>query len=332
MEHRVTFRSGRLRLSGVLHVPDGMARGERRPAVIMLHGFGSNKNATNCVGPCALFNRWGYVAFRFDMRGCGESEGEFGRIICLEQVEDTQAAVSFLQRRKEVDPQRIGVGGSSFGAAVAIYAGGVDERIACVLSSGGWGHGQRKFRRQHPTPQAWARFTRLLEEGRRHRERTGRPLMVDRYDIVPIPPHLRGHLSRGSVQKFPAETAQSMVNFNAEDVVGAIAPRPLLLLHSSADSVTPTEQSVRLFEKAGQPCDLHLFAETDHFMFAEDNVRVLEIVKGWLDRFFPLKGAARRIAATKGAAGKVAKKPAKKPATKKPLTKTAKRKPTRRAG
>lgn len=301
MEHRVTFRSGKLRLSGVLHVPEEMKPGERRPAIIMLHGFGSNKNSNNCIGPCNLFNRWGYVSFRFDMRGCGESEGEFGRIICLEQVEDTQAAISFLQTRPEVDPARIGVGGSSFGAAVAVYTGGVDRRVACVLSSGGWGNGQRKFRGQHPTPEAWARFTRMLEEGRRHRERTGRSLMVDRYDIVPIPPHLRGHLSRGSVQKFPAETAQSMFNFNAEDVVGNIAPRPLLLLHSSNDSVTPTEQSIRMFERAGQPCDLHLFAETDHFMFAEDNVRVLEVVKGWLDRFFPVKGRARRIPAQKGA-------------------------------
>jgi len=53
--------------------------------------------------------------------------------------------------------------------------------------------------------------------------------------------------------------------------------------------VTPTEQSVALFQHAGQPCDLHLFAETDHFMFAEDNIRVIEIVKSWLGRFFPVE-------------------------------------------
>ena len=81
-----------------------------------------------------------------------------------------------------------------------------------------------------------------------------------------------------------------MYNFCAEDVVGDIAPRPLLLLHSSDDSVTPTEQSVVMFKKAGQPTDMHLFAETDHFMFAENNTRVREIVKSWLDKFFPVKG------------------------------------------
>jgi len=288
MEDRITFKSGDLTLSGVVHTPDDLKPGERRPALMALHGFGSNKTSNNVQGPIRMFNELGYVGFRFDMRGCGESEGEFGRVICQEQVEDTQAAVTYLQTRPEIDPDRIGVVGSSFGAAVAIYAGGIDERIGCVISSGGWGHGERKFRGQHPTKEGWARFTKMLEEGRRHRERTGESLMVSRWDIVPIPEHLRGNLSKNSAEQFPAEVPQSMYNFCAEDVVGDIAPRPLLLLHSSDDSVTPTEQSVALFQKANQPCDLHLFAETDHFMFAEDNVRVREIVKSWLAKFFPV--------------------------------------------
>ena len=112
--------------------------------------------------------------------------------------------------------------------------------------------------------------------------------MVNRYDIVPIPEHLRNNLAQQSVVEFPAEVPQSMYNFCAEDVVGNIAPRPLLLLHSSDDSVTPTEQSVAMFQKAKEPCDMHLFAETDHFMFAENNTRVREIVKSWVDKFFPL--------------------------------------------
>jgi len=130
----------------------------------------------------------------------------------------------------------------------------------------------------------------MLQEGKRHRERTGESLMVPRYDIVPIPEHLRTHIVEGSVQMFPAETAQSMFDFRADDVVGKIAPRPLLLLHSASDSVTPTEQSIELFKRAGKPTDLHLFAETDHFMLAEDNPRVLAVVREWLERYFPATG------------------------------------------
>jgi len=83
-----------------------------------------------------------------------------------------------------------------------------------------------------------------------------------------------------------------MYDFRAEEVVGKIAPRPLLLLHSASDSVTPVEQSIGLFEHAGQPAELHLFADTDHFMFAESNTRVRRIVQNWLAEYFPVDARA----------------------------------------
>src|SRR5258708_39017339 len=89
LQERVTFPSDGLELSGVVHVPDGLAPGERRPAIIMMHGFGANKNG----GPewvCKQFEAWGYVALRFDYRGCGESAGERGRVIPLEEVSDAR--------------------------------------------------------------------------------------------------------------------------------------------------------------------------------------------------------------------------------------------------
>ena len=288
MERSVRFRSDGLSLSGILRLPDGLRPGERRPAFIVLHGFGSNKKAGNVLKPVQMLSELGYATFRFDMRGCGESEGERGRLICTEQVSDTRAALSVVASQPEVEADRIGLLGSSFGAAVAVYTAGVDERVACVVSSGGWGNGERKFRGQHATPDAYARFLAMLQEGRRHKEATGESLRVSRYDIVPIPDHLRGHLIEGSILTFPVETAQSMFDFRAEDVVGNIAPRPLLLLHSSEDSVTPTEQSMAMYERAGQPKDLHLFAETDHFMFDESNTRVRTVVVDWLGRFFPV--------------------------------------------
>jgi pimeloyl-ACP methyl ester carboxylesterase len=168
-EQRVSFKSRGLALAGVVRLPDGTAPRERRAAFIVLHGFGSNMGSGNVLGPCALLDELGYATLRFDMPGCGESEGERGRLICLEQVEAVRDAVTLLARHPAVDPSRIAVLGSSFGAAVAVYAGGVDQRLAAVVSGSGWGHGEKKFRGQHPTPQAWAKFTAMLEEGKRHR-------------------------------------------------------------------------------------------------------------------------------------------------------------------
>jgi pimeloyl-ACP methyl ester carboxylesterase len=289
MQEPVSFRSAGLRLSGVLHFPPDRARDDRRPAIVVMHGFGSTKDAGNVTEPVALLTAWGYVALRFDMRGCGESEGEPAKIDCLEEVEDARSAVSFLASRPEVDPGRIALAGSSFGAAVAVYAGALDARVAAVISSGGWGDGERKFRAQHATPEAWARFARMLDEGRAHRARTGRSLMVPRYEIVPIPPHLRTNVTAKSAQQFPAETAQSMMDFRADDVVARIAPRPLLLLHAAHDSVTPTAESIELFRRARPPVELHLFDGVDHFMLREGNPRVVATLRAWLETYFPAR-------------------------------------------
>ena len=286
MEERVSFTSDGLRLSGVLHFPE--PRGERHSAFLVLHGFGSNKDASGSMAVSRMLTGLGYAALRFDFRGCGESEGERGRVICKEQVKDTRNALSFLASRGDIHPQRIGVVGQSFGAAVAVYTAGVDRRVAACISSGGWGDGAKKFRRQHASARAWAKFSAMVKEGKRRR-RTGKAMMVSRYDIVPIPPRLRGNLAPGSIMEFPFEVVESMLEFNANEVVGRISPRPLLLLHSANDSVTPTEQSVDLFERAGKPTDLHLIADVDHFMFSEGNTLVVNLVRNWLDKHFPPK-------------------------------------------
>jgi len=284
----VSIPSAGLRLHGALGTPADLQPGERRAAFLVLHGFGTNSESEGVRQPTRVLREFGYVTLRFDMRGCGKSEGEFGRVICLEQVEDLGHALDFLASQ---------VIGSSFGGAVAVYAAGTNPRIAAVMSNGGWGHGERKFRGQHPTPQAWAKFTAMLEEGRIYRARTGKSLMVPRDAIVPIPAHVRERLDKqkvemlaaNAVEMFPAETAQSMFDFRAEDVVGKIAPRPLLLIHAANDSVTPTEQSIALFERAGQPAELHLFSGVDHFLFNENSARVWSVLRGWLDRYFPAR-------------------------------------------
>lgn len=292
MEEKVSFISDGLKLSGTISVPDGLEAGEKRPAFIVLHGFGSTQNAGNVLAPCALLNRLGYVAMRFDMRGCGESEGERGKLICLEQVADTRNALTLLQSKSYIDAARVGVMGSSFGAAVAVYAAGLDERFAACISASGWGDGAKKFRRQHSEPGAYEKFLKMLDDGRAYRERTGKSMMVSRYDIVPIPQKLRGHVVEKSIMDMPVETAQSMYDFRAEEMIGRISPRAVLLLHSAVDSVTPTEQTISMFERSNAPCEMHLFSGTDHFMFAERNQRVHEVVTAWLGAFFPVSRPA----------------------------------------
>jgi dipeptidyl aminopeptidase/acylaminoacyl peptidase len=281
----VSFSSEGLQLSGHLHIPDGLAAGQRRPGMLVLHGFGSNKNGGISKIAAEFFAQQGYVTLAFDMRGCGESEGERGKVIPLEQVQDTRNALDFLLQQPMVQTDRIGVMGFSFGAAVALYACAIEPRLACCISVGGWGDGEKKFKLQHASPDAWQRFSTMLEHGRAELSQ-GRSIRVPRFDIVPVRPEMRNNLSTGSILEFPFEVVDSMYRFRSIDVVHQIAPRPLLLLHPANDTVTPTEQSIDLFKRAGQPTELHLMAQVDHFMLGENNPVVRAVLKAWLDKYF----------------------------------------------
>jgi hypothetical protein len=242
-----------------------------------------------------LTNR-GYASLRLDMPGVGDSGGVVGKLVCLEQVAVARRGIDYLESRAEIDSARIGVAGASFGAAVSIYTGGADERVAAIISSGGWGNGARKAKLQHPPPAAYDKFITMVEEGRK-KVAAGETMMVPRFDIVPIPEHLRGNLDITSLMEFHVETAIGIFDFRPEDMVGKISPRPLLLLHPTNDSVTPVSETMELFAKAGENTDVHLLADVDHFMFSEENVRVTHVIGDWLDKFFPLDAAAVKDAA-----------------------------------
>lgn len=287
METKVTFQSDGLTLSGVVHVPDDLKPGEKRAAFIILHGFGGYKDGPEHVAQANIICKWGYVAFRIDLRGCGESEGERGRLIIDEEVRDAISAFEFLESHEAVDPKRIGIYGDSLGATVAFKAGS-DKRVAAVIGSGGFGDGARTFRFMHSTPEAFRAFLDRLEEAKRLFRETGEKIKIARFDIVPIPEALRPQLGPGAIMEFPFETAVNMYESQTEDFVSEIAPRPLLLIHPAADQVVPASESYEVFKRSGKPTELYITAGEDHFPLSGKNPQSPLIIKMWLDRFFPL--------------------------------------------
>jgi uncharacterized protein len=286
MMEPISFLSDGLKLSGVVHQPDDLKPGERRPAIIMMHGFGGTK----AMGPewvCRQLAEWGYVALRFEFRGCGDSEGERGRVIPSEEVADALNAVTYLAARDEVDPDAIALCGSSLGGGVAVQAAAADPRVAAVIVENGVGHGERVIRSMH-SPESWRKFIGLLEETQRYRERTGKSKMIHRFDIFEMPKALQVNLtSQNALMEFTAETALGFFTFRPEEFVAQISPRPLLLLHSARDKVTNYDEAFNLVRMAKPPVELHLLDGTDHFMFVNTDPRVTLTLKSWLDRFFP---------------------------------------------
>jgi pimeloyl-ACP methyl ester carboxylesterase len=288
LQERVTFESDGLQLVGIVHLPEDRAPGERRPAIIMMHGFGANKDG----GPewaCRQFERSGYVALRFDYRGCGESGGERGRVLPLEEVADARNAITYIAARQEVDGERIALCGSSLGGGVAVQAAAVDPRATAVIVENGVGNGERVIRGMH-TPESWVKFLQMMDDGRRHREITGTSKLVHRFDIFEMPKELQVNLaSNNSLMHFTAETAAGFFMFRPEDLIERISPRPILILHSAVDRVTNHEEAFNMVRRSKPPVELHLMHGTNHFMFVNPDPRVAFILNDWLNRFFPVK-------------------------------------------
>lgn len=107
---------------------------EKVPAVLFCSGFGGNK-----VGKYRLFVRLseeltkrGIACLRFDYRGSGDSEGEPERMSIEDQVSDTLCCLNFLQNDPQIDSNRIGILGRSFGGVISILAVGQKKPVKAV--------------------------------------------------------------------------------------------------------------------------------------------------------------------------------------------------------
>ncbi len=65
-------------------------------------------------------------------------------------------------------------------------------------------------------------------------------------------------------------------------VVGELTPKPLLLIHGTADTVLPDECSRTLYGRAGEPKVLKLLEGADHRLNGRGD-ELLTLVKGWIE-------------------------------------------------
>jgi len=125
----IAFRSEGLTLEGILHQPASAPF----PAAVVCHPhplYGGDMNNYVVVAVCQALAEAGIASLRFNFRGVGRSEGEYGD--GLGERADAAAALVCLRQLAAVDPDKVGIVGYSFGATVALAA--ADERVAAVAA------------------------------------------------------------------------------------------------------------------------------------------------------------------------------------------------------
>jgi len=124
----IAFTSEGLTLEGVLHQPVAAPF----PAAAVCHPhplYGGDMNNYVVVAVCQALVEAGIASLRFNYRGVGDSEGKYGD--GLGERADAAAALAYLRQLAQVDQDRVGIVGYSFGATVALAA---DERVAAVAA------------------------------------------------------------------------------------------------------------------------------------------------------------------------------------------------------
>ncbi len=104
---------------------------ECKGTAIYLHGVGDSKIAG--LPFTKFFHENGYNVFLYDLRRHGESGGNYCTYGFNEKY-DLMDVINYLSSRKDLHLGKIGVFGTSMGAAVAIQTAAIDKRISAVAA------------------------------------------------------------------------------------------------------------------------------------------------------------------------------------------------------
>jgi uncharacterized protein len=267
MRRDIEFDAEGTILRGWLYLPENPAG--RVPAVVMAHGFTAVKEMYLDTY-AELFAASGLGAVVFDHRNFGASAGEpRGEIDPWAQIRDYRHAISFARTQPEIDPDRLGIWGTSYSGGHVLVVGALDRRVRCVVSQvpaiSGY---QASLRRVQP-----AQVSALLEAFVADRERRFRGEPPAMRPVLPQQPGGPAVFTSADAIAFFREAARRAPTWGDEITlrsvemareyepaayIARVSPTPLLLVAVTDDTLTGTDLTLEAYERARQPKHLVL--------------------------------------------------------------------------
>lgn len=140
-EREVVFESGDLMLAGTLVLPAGPGP---HPGLVMVHGSGPvTRRAPRYMAD--LFAHRGIAVLVYDKRGTGESTGDWRTASLADLADDVSAALDRLLKEPDIDPDRVGLFGSSEAGYIAPVVAARDDRVSLIVCRVCPGQAQREL-------------------------------------------------------------------------------------------------------------------------------------------------------------------------------------------
>jgi fermentation-respiration switch protein FrsA (DUF1100 family) len=263
MREDIQFNADGVTLRGWLYIPDGV--GGPAPAVVMAHGFSAVKEM--CLDRFAeAFAAAGLAALVFDNRNFGASDGEPRQEIDpWQQVRDYRTAITYASTRGELDPDRIGIWGSSYSGGHVLVVGAIDRRVKCVVAQVPLISGHANFRAL-VRADFIAGFQAQFNSDRDARFRGDPPAMVPVVDQDPLAPSAlptpdsytwftETHESRAPSwrNEVTLRSVEMFTEYEPGTYLPWISPTPLLMCVAENDVLTVADIAIGAYEQAREP-------------------------------------------------------------------------------
>lgn len=287
-ERQISFYSEGFKLDGTIYLPDDYQPGEKRPAIIPNSGYQGFNEFYPRLFARNLTDK-GYVCLGFDYRGFAKSEGQQGRVILDEQVEDIKNAITFLQIQEEVDPEHIGLIGWGMGASNVVRVAAADRRVKAVAALNGFFNGERWLKSIHSYVE-WVEIQKTIEADRILRVTEGSSQYEDPFIHYPLDPATNDYVQKelAPLSPFGKQTqlqfTDSIIQLNADKIANDIKC-PLFVGHGKDNLLHPFEESISFYEAASEPKQLYVIdGKHNDFMYHEHPV--FQSLVGELEQFF----------------------------------------------
>ncbi len=246
---------------------------ERRPAVLIGHGFGRSKDTSR--SQAQQLARDGYAVLTWSARGFGKSGGKTSLNAPDAEVKDVSRLIDWLAGQPEVrldasgDP-RVGVTGASYGGAISLLAAGYDRRVDAIA----------------PEMTYWNLADALFPEGVFKKLWAG-IFLTTGGGCDNLEKQLCEMYQRVAVSGKPDAAARALLTERSPRAVADRIKVPALIMQGQADSLFPLGEAdamAKAIKANGAPVSVDWVAG-GHDGGDKESHRVRQRVTNWFDRY-----------------------------------------------